>query len=625
MLTSTETVAKRLREIRRHIADARRSVNKTAVMTDAGAPPRPSSDDTAPQGTNAAALAAILIKVLSSSVLRGQGSALGEDLVSSAVLAIEGMEDCRGAAQNVRDNLAAEAQTQPVEPDSVALAAKAVQYEDEDLYSRHSASPFRGDAPVPDEDEEDNGHPACRDADDVPIDYADIPQAAFDEMEASDAEEMQRERQVLEWRRQAWEEHHAGDTPHTPMPKELQRPVLPEQDPTIAEATAAAAMAAVWMAPATDKAAGDGGARAAAPDAAASGAAAESGGLPSSALVGLASQSRWACPWPSKAGVDEAGEPATFTAFNLQVVYVAGKTGFAEDKDFSPRVGSVIAGRFAVTRRLGSAAFSQAVAALDLSSGMEVCLKIVKNNKEFVDQSLDEIKLLEYINRRAAHVLRRARHASDDPTDPDPSAADVEAAGRVLRLLDFFYFKEHLFIVTELLKDNLYEFQKFVHLRELPPFFTAPRVALVARQILSGLSFIHGVGVLHCDLKPENLLLSSYGRCRVKVIDFGSSCFITDHLTSYIQSRSYRAPEVMLGNAYGPKIDIWSLGCILFELLTGRVLFVNDEVPTILARIQSVLGPIPRHLVDSGRDAEQYFTASYQVFEAPAEEGGDVS
>ena len=62
-------------------------------------------------------------------------------------------------------------------------------------------------------------------------------------------------------------------------------------------------------------------------------------------------------------------------------------------------------------------------------------------------------------------------------------------------------------------------------------------------------------------------------RCEVKVIDFGSSCFTTDQLSSYVQSRSYRAPEVILGLPYGQKVDVWSLGCILAELLSGYVLF----------------------------------------------------
>lgn len=59
----------------------------------------------------------------------------------------------------------------------------------------------------------------------------------------------------------------------------------------------------------------------------------------------------------------------------------------------------------------------------------------------------------------------------------------------------------------------------------------------------------------------------------MKVIDLGSSCFITDQLSSYVQSRSYRAPEVILGLPYDHKIDVWSLGCILAELSSGYVLF----------------------------------------------------
>jgi serine/threonine protein kinase len=69
-------------------------------------------------------------------------------------------------------------------------------------------------------------------------------------------------------------------------------------------------------------------------------------------------------------------------------------------------------------------------------------------------------------------------------------------------------------------------------------------------------------------------------RCEVKVIDLGSSCFITDHLSSYVQSRSYRAPEVILGLSYSQKIDLWSLGCILAELSTGYVLFQVTPVGT---------------------------------------------
>jgi dual specificity tyrosine-phosphorylation-regulated kinase 2/3/4 len=84
--------------------------------------------------------------------------------------------------------------------------------------------------------------------------------------------------------------------------------------------------------------------------------------------------------------------------------------------------------------------------------------------------------------------------------------------------------------------------------------------------------------VLHCDLKPENIMLRSSNRSIVKVIDFGSSCFQDEKVYTYIQSRFYRAPEVILGLPYGPPIDMWSLACILAELHTGIPLFPGIAV-----------------------------------------------
>lgn len=94
----------------------------------------------------------------------------------------------------------------------------------------------------------------------------------------------------------------------------------------------------------------------------------------------------------------------------------------------------------------------------------------------------------------------------------------------------------------------------------------------ITRQCLEALLYLHdSLGIIHCDLKPENILIKSYRRCEIKVIDLGSSCFRTDNLSMYVQSRSYRAPEVMLGLPYNHKIDLWSVGCILAELFSGEV------------------------------------------------------
>lgn len=130
-------------------------------------------------------------------------------------------------------------------------------------------------------------------------------------------------------------------------------------------------------------------------------------------------------------------------------------------------------------------------------------------------------------------------------------------------------YQEHLFIVSELLKDNLYEFGRYIKETGSEPYFTLERLQSIMRQCLEALAFIHKRKLIHCDIKPENIVIRSYSRCEIKIIDFGSSCFDTDHLTSYIQSRSYRAPEVTLGVPYSFKIDVWSLGCVLAELFTG--------------------------------------------------------
>ena len=82
-------------------------------------------------------------------------------------------------------------------------------------------------------------------------------------------------------------------------------------------------------------------------------------------------------------------------------------------------------------------------------------------------------------------------------------------------------------------------------------------------QMLNGVHFLHRTGIIHADLKPENVLLKEAQKSGIKIIDFGSSCLEKETVYTYIQSRYYRAPEVILGLPYDRKIDIWSLGCII--------------------------------------------------------------
>jgi Protein kinase domain len=309
-----------------------------------------------------------------------------------------------------------------------------------------------------------------------------------------------------------------------------------------------------------------------------------------------------------------------FEAFNLKVVYEAGKTGFEESKEFNAPVGSIIAGRYKVVDFLGSGAFSTALACRDLVLGIDVCVKVIKNDKEFVDQAIDEIKLLRYINYEQLEEVQQKRKKKDKKGGDSSRVTDDGSNHNLLRLYEYFYTREHLFIVVELLKDNLYEFQKYLSDGGHPNYFTLPRIQRIAKQVLNALSFLSSKAILHSDLKPENILLSSYSRCEVKVIDLGSSCFTSDHLSSYIQSRSYRAPEVILGLPYSPKIDVYSLGCILCELLTGQVLFPNESVATILCRMQSLIGPFPKRMLEEGVEASKYITTKGdQVYERTEE------
>lgn len=118
-----------------------------------------------------------------------------------------------------------------------------------------------------------------------------------------------------------------------------------------------------------------------------------------------------------------------------------------------------------------------------------------------------------------------------------------------------------------------------------------------ACQILEALKMLRSHDIIHCDLKPENILLADSNKTHVKLIDFGSSCFSHERVYTYIQSRFYRAPEVMLGIPYTSAIDMWSLGCILAELATGFPIFPGESEPEQMTLIMELNGPPPRSLL----------------------------
>ena len=94
-----------------------------------------------------------------------------------------------------------------------------------------------------------------------------------------------------------------------------------------------------------------------------------------------------------------------------------------------------------------------------------------------------------------------------------------------------------------------------------------------------------------------------------QVIDFGSSCYEHQRVYTYIQSRFYRAPEVILGARYGMPIDMWSLGCILAELLTGYPLLPGEDEADQLSCIIELLGMPPQKLLDQSKRAKNFISS----------------
>jgi dual specificity tyrosine-phosphorylation-regulated kinase 1 len=166
-------------------------------------------------------------------------------------------------------------------------------------------------------------------------------------------------------------------------------------------------------------------------------------------------------------------------------------------------------------------------------------------------------------------------------------------------------YRNHQCLVFEMLSLNLYELLKNT-------YFSGVSLNLVrkfAKQVLRSLAFLRrrDVDVIHCDLKPENILLRHPKKSAIKVIDFGSSCRSNKRMYSYIQSRFYRSPEVILGLTYSTAIDMWSLGCILAEMHTGEPLFSGADDFDQMKKIVSCLGMIPTEMLERSNVKQRFF------------------
>lgn len=228
-----------------------------------------------------------------------------------------------------------------------------------------------------------------------------------------------------------------------------------------------------------------------------------------------------------------------------------------------------IAYRYEMLKVIGKGSFGSVVRAFDHKNMQNVALKMVRNEKRFHQQAQTEIAILKHLKQK-----------------------DVNNSMNVVHMYEHFIFRDHTCITFELLSLNLYELTR----KNKFAGFSLHLVRRFAYSILKCLEALHENKIIHCDLKPENVLLKQQSRSGIKVIDFGSSCFENERIHSYIQSRFYRSPETILGAKYGMPIDMWSLGCILAELATGHPLFPGEDEGDQLACIIELLNMPPESL-----------------------------
>ncbi|KMT16657.1 hypothetical protein BVRB_3g049430 [Beta vulgaris subsp. vulgaris] len=239
--------------------------------------------------------------------------------------------------------------------------------------------------------------------------------------------------------------------------------------------------------------------------------------------------------------------------------------------------------RYIVKDILGHGTFGQVAKCWVPETSSFVAIKIIKNQPAYYQQAWVEVSILTTLNKKL------------DPEDKH----------HIVRIHDYFVFQRHLCISFELLDTNLYELIKLNNFRGL----SLSIVQLFSKQILRALGLMKDAGIIHCDLKPENILLcTSMKPAEIKIIDFGSACMEDKTVYSYIQSRYYRSPEVLLGYQYTTAIDMWSFGCIVAELFLGLPLFPGISEFDLLKRMIRILGgQPPDYLLKEAKSTNKFF------------------
>ncbi|CAN6972250.1 unnamed protein product [Brassica rapa subsp. trilocularis] len=252
---------------------------------------------------------------------------------------------------------------------------------------------------------------------------------------------------------------------------------------------------------------------------------------------------------------------------------------------YSYQFGELIDGRYEVIATHGKGVFSTVVRAKDLKAGPaepeEVAIKIIRNNETMHKAGQTEVQILKKL-----------------------AGSDREDKRHCVRFLSSFKYRNHLCLVFESLHLNLREVLKKFG-RNIGLKLSAVRS--YSKQLFIALKHLKNCGVLHCDIKPDNMLVNE-NKNVLKLCDFGNAMFAgKNEVTPYLVSRFYRSPEIILGLTYDHPLDIWSVGCCLYELYCGKVLFPGATNNDMLRLHMELKGPFPKKMLRKGAFIDQHF------------------
>lgn len=235
--------------------------------------------------------------------------------------------------------------------------------------------------------------------------------------------------------------------------------------------------------------------------------------------------------------------------------------------------------RYEILGSLGRGTFADVVRAFDHKTGSFVAIKIIRSEPQYLEAAESEADVLLYLQGEVASDL-------------------------CIRMLAYLVFRGHFCIVFELIHGgDLYSTLR----RIAPSGFGLGTLRTISRDLVLGLAEIHAAAIIHCDVKPENILLREQLLFSdnpifpgLKIVDFGYSCPVEETVFSTVQTSLYRAPEVVVEAPYDTSIDMWSFGCVLAELHTGHPLF-NGETMEEIARLHiHILGTPPPEIANAG-------------------------